>query len=351
MARLLDVARLAGVSRSTVSNVFSKPGRVSPDIRTRVEEAALALGYAGPDPTGRALRGGKVNAVGVLCGLSLEGTFNWSYFVSFLGGAASVCDERHAALVIVSGLDKEAATLGMRTALVDGFILHNSEHLDILLPLAAHRGFPVVAVDMATPPGFNSIRLDNRGGVGEAVRHLVELGHRRFGILSLVIPERGIDRPIFHGPASSPRTLVEPFVDTQERYAGYAEALTAAGIAFDEVPVVETLPDGAEEGAAMLLDHAPGITAVLAMADVLALGMLKEAKRRGIDVPRDLSVIGFDDLPIAALSDPPLTTVSQPVREKGRLAAEMIFEPPAESRHVLMPLSLAVRNSTGPARR
>ncbi|CAN5309335.1 substrate-binding domain-containing protein [soil metagenome] len=350
MARLLDVARAAGVSRSTVSNVFSRPERVSPEIRRRVEAAAERLGYGGPDPTGRALRGGKVNAIGFLPGLSLEGSFHWPYFIEFLAGVAGECGARHAGLLLLSGIDEEAATRGVSGSLVDGFILHNAGYVDQLIALASKRRTPFVAVDMAAPPSITSIRIDNKGGGRQSVEHALALGHRKFAILSLALPERERRSPVYHAPMVRPRRLAETFPDTLERYAGYADALAAAGIAIDAVPVVEALPDSTE-GAALLLDRAPEATMVLAMADDLALSVYAEAGKRGRSVPRDLSVIGFDDVPAAAAAAPPLTTIAQPTREKGRMAAQMIFEPPAEPLHIVMPVHLVVRGSTAPPAR
>ena len=119
----------------------------------------------------------------------------------------------------------------------------------------------------------------------------------------------------------------------------------------DGVPIVETVNHGPgpQAGAAMILDAAPGLTAVVTMCDVLALAVIDEAARRGLRVPEDLSVVGFDDIPEAAAARPPLTTIAQPIREKGRLAAEMIFAggPP---RKEVLPVALVTRASTAPPR-
>ncbi|MEX0853450.1 MAG: LacI family DNA-binding transcriptional regulator [Bauldia sp.] len=352
MARLLDVARAAGVSRSTVSNVFSRPERVRPEIRERVEEAARALGYAGPDPMGRALRGGKVNAVGIVPGGSLTTVFEHAYFHDFMHGAAEVCDRHHAALVMVSGVDEAAATRGVKTALVDGFILHNPKEVQTLVALAERRGLPFIAVDMDAPPRVSSIRLDNRDGARQAIRHLLGLGHRRFAVFSFLLPDRGYVGPIYHAPGDPGRRLVETFHDTRERLAGYAEALAEAGLSIGDVPIVEAFSDESRVGAGarMLLDNLGDATAVVAMADDLAISVLKEARRRGIVTPAELSVVGFDDIAAASSAVPPLTTIAQPIRAKGSAAAEFILAPPAEPVHVVLPVKLVVRGSTGPPR-
>ena len=136
-----------------------------------------------------------------------------------------------------------------------------------------------------------------------------------------------------------------------ERLSGRAEVLAAVGISIDDVPIVEiNSKEGVAAGAALLLNSAPDATAVLALAgDPQAIGILNEARRRGIFVPRDLSVVGFDDTPEAVLADPPLTTIVQPTTEKGRVAARILFEggPP---RNVVLPVTLVLRGSTAPPR-
>jgi DNA-binding LacI/PurR family transcriptional regulator len=138
---------------------------------------------------------------------------------------------------------------------------------------------------------------------------------------------------------------------TRDRFLGYEDAVAAAGIDFDGVPVIEALNhrDGAATGAGTLLDRAPDTTAILAMSDVLALGALGEAQRRGLRVPEDLSIVGYDDVPEAAAASPPLTTVAQPIAEKGRLAARMIFDHGPPRREVL-PVKLVMRGTTAAPR-
>ena len=132
---------------------------------------------------------------------------------------------------------------------------------------------------------------------------------------------------------------------------GYADAVAAAGISIANVPIVEsqTPSPWAEAGVRLILDKAPEATAILAMADKLAIALLVEARRRGLNVPYGLSVVGFDGAPDAGSADPPLTTVAQPTIEKGRIAARLLFEggPP---RHEVLPVELIVRASTGPPR-
>jgi DNA-binding LacI/PurR family transcriptional regulator len=343
--KLTDVAKAAKVSQGTASNVFNRPQLVRPEVRERVEAAARLLGYGGPDPKGRLLRAGKVNAIGVVVMDNLTYFFSDPFNREFMKGLSEVCDERGAGVALVSAVDRDSAAWNIGSAVVDGFVVQCIEEGDRLLELTRQRGLPFVAVDLDPGPGASYIATDDRGGARMAAEHLLGLGHRRFGILSLEVAGDGRT-----GLADRGRRQAAHYGSTRERLLGYEDALTAAGIDFDRVPVMESLNDdiGAAAGAAALLDLAPDITAVLAMSDVLAIAMVREARRRGLDVPGRLSVVGFDDVPEAAASDPPLTTIAQPIAEKGRRAAEMIFDrgPP---RTEMMPVKLVVRGTTAPA--
>lgn len=343
---LADVAKAAGVSLGTASNAFNRPEKVRLEVQARVEAAARALSYSGPDPKGRLLMGGRVNAIGVLAPTAIARVFEHAYLREFMTGAAEVCDELGAALVTISGADEEAAARGVRSALVDGFILHKPEHMPKLVEIARARRLPFVTIDSEPVPEINSIHVDSRGGAHELARHLLGLGHRRFAILSFLLPHAGRIGPLYYAPADCDREMAETFVDTREMLLGYAEALAGAGISINQVPVVEAFPTTERDGARMLLDAAPDATAVLAMSDDLGIELLIEAGRRGIVVPRDLSVVGFDNIAEAATAEPPLTTIAQPIKEKSSAAARIILGPPGPPRHEVLPVRLIVRAST-----
>ncbi len=343
--KLADVARAAGVSQGTASNAFAKPDLVRPEVRERVEQAARALGYHGPDPKGRLLRAGRVNAIGVVAMDDLGYFFNDPFNREFMIGVAEVCDKRGAGIALVSAVDRDSAAWGIDTALVDGFIVQCMEDGDRLIELARRRRLPFVAVDVDPGPDASSIMVDDRGGARQAAEHLLALGHRRIGILSLEITADG-----WTGVIDRARRGRARYGATRDRLAGYEDAIAAAGLDFDGVVIVESENDrqGAAKGAAALLDAGPDVTAILAMSDVLAVAAIAEARRRGRKVPEDLSVVGYDDVPEAARSDPPLTTIAQPIVEKGRLAAHMIFDP-GPPRKEILPVELVLRASTAPA--
>ena len=343
VVRLLDIARAAGVSRSTASNVFSNPERVRPKVRQRVERIAEEMGYLGPDPKGRLLRDGKVNAIGIIPtgGWGVADSVKNPSMQLVLQGVGEACDEVGANLVVMSDIGRNGASV--RTALVDGFILSRLEHLKEIED-ARLRRLPFVVVDADAGPDVNSVRADARAGCREAGRHLIALGHRRFAIMSFL---RGFGPAVYHPPKAGRGFGLSGMLLDQEKMLGYADALAEAGISIDAVPVVQAQPWD-RDAAAFLLDKAPDATAILSMMDMQAIAVMKEARRRGREVPRDLSVIGYNDIAEAATSDPPLTTVSGMQVEKGRAAARLLFAggPP---RQELLPADLVLRASTGPA--
>ncbi|WP_027997402.1 LacI family DNA-binding transcriptional regulator [Sinorhizobium arboris] len=341
MPTLADVGRVAGVSRGTVSNVFNHPELVKPALRARVEAAARQLGYDGPNPRGRVLRDGKVNAIGVVPAGSwgVVDSLGNPVFRQFLLGIGEVCDEVGANLVIIP--DK-MGNGGIRTALVDGFILSRIEHL-AEIESARLRQLPFAVMDVDPGPDVSSVRVDARAGCFAAGQHLTSLGHRRFGIISFL---RDFGPPRFY-PPGRPRGLeVAGMPLDQEKLRGYADALAEVGIAIDDVPIVQAHP-WEREAARMMLDVAPDATAILSMSAMQGIAIMEEARRRGRSVPGDLSVVGFNDIPEAAQADPPLTTVDGLGTEKGRVAARIVFEggPP---RCELLQTRLLVRSSTAP---
>jgi DNA-binding LacI/PurR family transcriptional regulator len=348
---LLEVAKVARVSKSTVANAFNRPQRVRAELLARIEAVARELGYAGPDPKGRMLSSGKVNAIGI----APFGHFGIGFFFKnpyqrdFLAGVAQACEERGVGLSLVSGRNDQE-TWGIKSALVDGFIFTSIEQVGFLGDGGRLR-LPFVVMDFDGAPDVNSVSVENRDGARQAVRHLLALGHRRLAIVSTLYSFRP---PIFHPPSRGERSLVSAGPPLLAKLAGVADALAEAGLSINDMPLAEACGTPEEEkafgnGAAMLLDKAPEATAIIGFTDNIALSVVQQAKKRGLEVPRDLSVIGYDDVPEAALADPPLTTVHVSAIENGRIAARLLLDggPP---RQVLVPVKLVVRGSTAPPR-
>jgi DNA-binding LacI/PurR family transcriptional regulator len=264
------------------------------------------------------------------------------YFTNFAGGIAEVCEEKGASLLLISGaLDtKEWA---IRNALVDGFVLgHENE---VAMVAARQNRVPCVVMDMEAGAGASSVRIEGYRGARLAAEHLLALGHRRFAVLAMM---RERLPPVLY-PRAHATNLTAAYPLDREKLAGYRDALGDAGIPFETVTVVQSFNTQAEmeEATGLLLDHLDGATAILCMSDRLAVALLMQAQRRGVGVPGDVSVVGFDDAYAARTSSPPLTTISQDVIEKGRVAARILFSGQVQS--VTLPVHLVERASTGVA--
>jgi DNA-binding LacI/PurR family transcriptional regulator len=350
-ATLTRVARELGVSPMTVSNAYNRPDQLSAALRERVFETARRLGYAGPDPVARSLRRQKTNVVGVLYSNPLSYAFDDAAQVLFLKGLAAATEAAGMGLVLVPGSvgssAEERASAAMDAA-VDGFIVYSIAEDDPLLEAALRRRLPTVIVDQPQQEGVPFVGIDDESAAREVAEHLLELRHERFGIVAFGIAGDGS----FSGFADSRRQGSATLRVSRSRLAGYTAALEAAGLSWEEVPVYEC-PGSSQalgyEAAEALFSLEARPTAVLCLSDRLALGVIEVAQERGLSVPDDVSVAGFDDVPEATTSTPPLTTVRQDHTEKGLLAGRLLVarlrgERPPEPD--LLPARLVVRDST-----
>jgi DNA-binding LacI/PurR family transcriptional regulator len=345
--RLADVARAAGVSHGTASNVFSRPEIVRKEVREAVLAKAQELGYAGPDPKGRLLRAGKVNAIGVATAEPLSYFFDDPFARVVMSGISQACDATGAGISLVSAVNGEQLAWNIQSALVDGFVVFCIEGGSRLVELTRERRLPFVALDY----GFDdetiaALGVDDVAGGRLAARHLAVLGHRRFAVLALPFADGR------HGPVSIERVENAVYSGTRDRLRGYFETLAEFGIDTSAVPIYETLNDQDSTRAGLehffASGHAP--TAILAMSDRVALATLDWLRERGVAVPRDVSVIGFDGVPEGATSNPPLTTVAQPMVEMGKKAVETILSFDGTIRRETLDVELVIRGSTAVAR-
>lgn len=344
--RLDDVAKEAGVSRGTASNVFSRPDIVRPEVREKVLAAANRLGYAGPDPRGRMLRAGKVNAIGVATAEPLSTFFDDPFARVVMSGISQACDASGAGLSLVSAVNQEQLAWNIQSALVDGFIVFCIEGGSRLVELTRERKLPFVTLDF----GFDdetvaTIGIDDREGARVAARHLTDLDHRRFAVLSMQFDENG------PGPAEAKRADTALYSGTRDRLRGYFDVLAEHGLDTGAVPIYETANDEATTFAGLehLFAASERPTAILAMSDKIALHALDWFATRGISIPADVSIIGFDGVPEGRRSQPSLTTIAQPMAEMGRRAAQMILNFDGTVRRETLAIELIVGGSTGPA--
>ncbi|MGH3506543.1 MAG: LacI family DNA-binding transcriptional regulator, partial [Nocardioidaceae bacterium] len=337
------VADAAGVSRSTVSTAYNRPDQLSTDLRDRILATARGLGYAGPDAAARSLRSGRAGALGVLFTETLSYALSDPYAVEFIRGLASVAEAHATGLLLVplDEVDIEAGCTATRQAVVDGFCLECVEEDSPVMDVILGRGLPLVSTTRPVHRDLPSVSIDECAAARAAAGHLANLGHRR-----VVIVVDG--RPPFEAQGFQPlQRAVDEAVDqnSAHRLLGFCDGLPDADI--EVVAAGRNSREHGREAGALILDRQDRPTAVLTVSDVLALGVLDALGQRGLVPGKDVSVVGFDD--IAAAADARLTTVHQPVFEKGRRAGQLLLEPEdATETAVTLPTELIVRASTGP---
>jgi DNA-binding LacI/PurR family transcriptional regulator len=328
----------------SASQAFGRPELVSEDVRRRVLAAAETLGYPGPDPAARRLRTGRAGAVGLIFAERLVYQFTDPAAPAFLRGVARGMQEVPSGLLLIPDSRHRGETARtVRDAAVDGFLIYSVPQNDPRAEAALARRLPVVTIDQPRTGDTPFVGIDDRSAARSAAEHLRALGHERVGVLTFIT---ALD------PAG---TLTLDI--TIERLAGYQEGL---GNAWDPMLVRTCRPNApqpARRATLELLRSSNPPTAILAMSDILALGALEAAAEHGLSVPRELSVVGFDDSPAALQATPPLTTLAQPQEEKGRLAAQWLVEeiedrerPPGWHTRAILPTQLVVRESTAPPR-
>jgi len=338
---LATLAEALGVSRMTVSNAYNRPDQLSPALRSRILATAAELGYAGPDPVARTLSRGRTGSIGLVFDYPLTVALTDPATVELLHGVAAGCEQRERALSLVPRIAGHDAALVQR-ALVDGFVVYCMPDGDARLAAVRDRRMPFVLVDHRPQAGTRTVNVDDRGGARATADHLMALGHRRLGIVC------GWEQPV--ATAAEAEAAAVYYVD-QERLAGWRAGAEAAGVEWDALPVTSGPGFDRSTGriaGLRMLDLPEPPTAVVAFSDRLALGVLDAAAERGVRVPEELSVAGFDDVPAAAQGDPPLTTVRQPHEEKGASAMRLLLDDDAPAT-VALPCELVVRGSTGPA--
>ena len=342
-ATIGDVARRAGVSTATVSRVLAGIGGARPETRDRVLDAARELGYR-PSGVARSLKLRTTRTFGLII-TDIENPF----FPQLVRAVEDVAREHGFALLLCNAADdpdREASYLDLLVdRRVDGIVIAVSglgaRHGEWL----AEPPLPVVLVNTAAPGlPHPSITSDNVDGGRQAAAHLLDLGHRRIGVLT-----------------AGPRNAAAP-----DRVAGVRRAFEERGLDPDSITVVVDEPgvEGGEAALCRLLEEAPDTTGVAAYNDLMAIGAMRAIRASGRTVPDDLSVVGFDDVAIAAYTDPPLTTIAQDIGDLGRWAVERLVEriaavaaggesPPAGSPQTgspvtILPVRLVARGSSGP---
>jgi LacI family transcriptional regulator len=331
LATIKDVAREAGVSVTTVSHVVNATRSVAPDTHARVTDVIARLGYR-PSGIAKALKANRTHAIGMLVTTSAN-----PFFAEVIRGVEAACFERGYTLILGNTgdvLDKLSAywrTLAARR--IDGLIVMTTNATPEFFDLLAAEGrLPVVALDTADDRADSVVHDDSVLGGRIAGSFLVERGFRRIACLT--------------GPADHPRSAL--------RLVGFRQALAERGLSLDTSAIIESdlTISGGYRALGDLAARGTGLPeALFCFNDMLAMGALCAAHERGIVVPRDLSVLGYDDSEIAAYATPPLTTIRQPAFELGATASGVLIdalEGKAEMpRSVDLPPVLVERRSVG----
>lgn len=328
-----DIARASGVSQSTVSRVLNDVTTTVPiaeDTRQRILEAARRLGYR-PNPLARGLRGAKTMLLGIIVREISD-----PFFAHAVESVSLRARERNYNVVLGSAHSAADEAIELRAVL-------ETRHCDAIILLGDMRDQPRMLDDLAASParvvalwqgaavaGVDTVNVDNRAGIDLVISHLVGLGHRRFGFIG-----QGQ-----HG-------------DVRARLTAFVDRLSELGFPprRDHVmPAINCPGAGAEAFRRLACSDNPP-TALVTATDHLAVGALHAARELGIAIPDELSVVGFDDIPFAAYTAPPLTTVHSPITEMARLGVDLAIERTSTQTadHVLVP-SFTVRATTGPAR-
>lgn len=330
---LEEIAKLSGVSRSTVSRVVNNHPMVKPDVRTRVLQVIKDTGYH-PDPAARSLAGQRSGIIGLVVPRSIQFLFTGPYYPRLIQGISQACnDHDYTMSLMLFHTQKEEDRLFpriLRNRLADGIIVSALPIGDPLVAQLRHHNVPFVMIGRPDDPGQVSfVNVDNVQGAFQGTMHLIQQGRGRIAAIT--------------GPLNTTVGL--------DRRQGYLDALTSRGVNVLEDLIVEG--DFTEAGGftAMqrLLPHRPD--AVLVASDTMAMGALRALRQAGRAVPADVAVVGFDDLPGSAVSDPPLTTVRQPIRRLGGWAVEMLIaildHGPQPPRHLVASTELVIRASCG----
>jgi LacI family transcriptional regulator len=329
-----DIAAIAGVSAATVSRALNDRSEVSKQTRDAVIRVARSHNYSA-NRSARGLSGGRTGLVG----LTLPNV-HAAYFAAILGGATEALYEQDMRVLLCPTGHEHAREVSLLDRLMhgttDGALIVLPEESSAELSALYDERYPFVVVDprQRLEERIPAVSAAHASGATEATTHLLELGHRRIGVIT--------------GPSG--------WLATEERRRGYHAAMAAGGATPD--PALEIASDfklgGGNTAAGTLLDLDDPPTAIFAFNDPMAIGVMHAASARGLRVPEDLSIVGFDDTDEASLMMPMLTTVRQPLAEMSRMAVNLLIRLLANQRfetmHVELATKLVVRSSTAGVR-
>jgi LacI family transcriptional regulator len=334
---LEEVARLAGVSRSTVSRVINNHPNVRQKTRDKVWQAIRQSGYQ-PNVVARSLVTNRTQIISMVIPEAVTNLFTDPFFPLLLCGTTEACNAHHYQLMLslftASAHFQETYQRILRNGYIDGAIVASTSLDDSLIPNLLQDRVPFVSVGRHPDKRVHYVDSDNAGGARMAMEHLIRLGHRRIATITGRLD----------------------IVSGYDRLQGYRQALEARGIPADDALIANG--DFTERGGVTAMQEllAAEPTAVFVANDSMAVGALRALRAADLRVPQDVAVVGFDDIPIASAIDPALTTVRQPIERLGGMAVEILLsvleaslQDEGPTHRIILPTELVVRASCGSA--
>lgn len=327
---LEDIARLSGVSRSTVSRVLNQDPNVKEQTRERVQAVIQSINFQ-PNQAARGLAAGHTRVIGLVIPTGVSALFSDPYFPLVIQGVASATNALgYSVMLWLAEPEYERKTIQqvLYNGLIDGVIVSSMLVDDPLIDRLLDGKQPFITIGRhPNNQTINYVDVDNHSGAYQAVMYLLLTGHRRVATIT--------------GPFNA--------VSGWDRYQGYLDALHDRGILLNTDLVAEGQFSDASGYLAMkrLLSHRPD--AVFVASDAMAFAAMRAIQEAGLSIPADIAVVGFDDIPSASTSNPPLTTVRQPIARTGSLTAELLIDmiehPETKTRHVVLSTELVIRSS------
>lgn len=331
---LEDIGKLAGVSRSTVSRVLNNHPNIRAEVRARVEKVIVETGYQ-PNSAARSLASKQSRTLGLIMPSVLKSAFTDPYYPRLIQGISAKCNENDymVALYLFQSKEEEQTAIPriVSSGIVDGIIITADTIHDPFVPVIQNYNIPFVQIGRPNDENavtVNYVDVENFAGAYQATAHLIRRGYQRVAQITTCHNSAGIDRD-----------------------KGYRSALLEHGLEFNsELIAVADFSEGSGYQAMKeLLLQNPD--AVFVQSDTMAIGAIRAIREAGLNVPQDIAIVGFDDLPIATSLDVPLTTIRQPIYETGVLAVETLIDLVTTStklpQRIVLPVELVIRASCG----
>jgi DNA-binding LacI/PurR family transcriptional regulator len=336
-----DIARVSGFSKTSVSFAFNDPKRLSKATVEKIMLTAKELGYF-PDPLARNLSLQKHFSIGFLLPQNINHTMNNPYILKVIEGISQVCEQKNYTLTIIPPLNQSVVE-AVKNAAVDGLITMGMDIDMQIVEILEYRHIPLVAIDGNPSQSIPSVNIDDVDAAYDIMCEVLKRGHRNISIISL-------SEDLFSGKLSSTVQTV-PML----RRKGYERALEEYGLSLEDerinIILSECTFDDGVKIYSEIFKQQPDVTCVVAMSDIVAIGLLYQLRHENIAVPGKISVVGFDNLLESKLISPRLTTVAQPGLDKGIQGTQLLFNymesDEKEIKRIEIPYNLVIRESLG----